>query len=122
MLGYVVDSGRELVETALVGRVLSPTALGHYRYGRKLATLPGAAVIEVFSYVLFPAFSRIAEDAVRFRTAFLRALAMIWCAACPLAGLLVASGSRCGRAARGAVARRRGARWWRWPASARAWP
>jgi O-antigen/teichoic acid export membrane protein len=92
VLGNMVDSGRELVETALVGRVLSPTALGHYRYGRKLATLPGVAVIEVFSYVLFPAFSRIAKDAERFRAVFLRALAMIWCAACPLAGLLVAIG------------------------------
>ena len=42
------------------GGELSPAALGHYRYGRRLATLPGTAIIEVFSYVLFPAFSRIA--------------------------------------------------------------
>lgn len=43
VLSGLVDRGRELVETALVGRLLQETALGHYRYGRRLATLPGTA-------------------------------------------------------------------------------
>jgi O-antigen/teichoic acid export membrane protein len=92
VLGAFVDKGRELAETALVGRQLSATALGHYRYGRKLATLPGVAVVEIFSYVLFPAFSRIAKDPVRFREVFLTALGLIWLVSCPLAGLLVVLG------------------------------
>ena len=92
VLSGLGDKLRELVESALVGRQLSPTALGYYRYGRRLATLPGVGVIEVFSYVLFPAFSRIAADPERFRETFLRALGLIWACSCPLAGLLVAIG------------------------------
>ena len=92
VLGGFVEKGREMAETALVGRQLSATALGFYRYGRKLATLPGVAVIEVFSYVLFPAFSRISKDPVKFRSVFLTALGLIWCVSCPLAGLLVVLG------------------------------
>ena len=92
VLSGLVDRGRELAETALVGRQLSQTALGHYRYGKRLATLPGTAVIEIFSYVLFPTFSRIGRDAVQFRATFLRMLELIWCASCPLAGLIVVIG------------------------------
>jgi PST family polysaccharide transporter len=92
VLSNVVERGRELAETAVVGRWLSATALGHYRYGRKLATLPGVAIVEVFSYVLLPAFSRIADDAERFRAVFLRTLSFLWCLACPLAGLMVVIG------------------------------
>ena len=42
--------------------------------------------------MLFPAFSRIAADAARFRETFLRALGLIWCSSVPVAGLLVALG------------------------------
>ncbi len=92
VLGAVVDKGRDVFETTVVGRALGATALGHYRYGRRLAALPGTAVIEVGSYVLFPAFSRIAGDAARLKSAFLRALRGLWCVAVPVAGLIVAVG------------------------------
>ena len=39
-----------------------------------LGALPEIAVIDVGSYVLFPAFSRLAGDRERFCSAFLRAL------------------------------------------------
>lgn len=92
VLGAVVDKGRDVVETAVVGSALSMTALGNYRYGRRLGALPGTAVIEVGSYVLFPAFSRIAGDATRLKAAFLRALRGLWCIAAPVAGFTVAVG------------------------------
>ena len=92
VLSNIVDRDREFLETALVGRYLSPAALGQYRYGRKLATLPGVAIVEVFSYVLLPAFSRLAGDSVRFREVFLRTLGLLWCLACTLAGLMIMIG------------------------------
>lgn len=86
------DRCRETIETVVVGRSLSTTALGHYRYGRRIAMIPGLAVVQVCAYVLFPAFSRISGDPDRFRRAFLRALGWIWFAATPVAALIIAIG------------------------------
>lgn len=83
---------RELIESVVVGRGMSTTSLGYYRYGRRIAMLPGDAVVEIASYVLFPAFSRIAGDPVRFKRGFLRALSAIWLVSAPMAALLVAIG------------------------------
>lgn len=83
---------REIIETVLVGRGLNNTALGYYKYGGRIAMLPGVAIVQVCSYVLFPAFSRIAGDPVRLRRAFLRSLQWIWFAAVPVSALLVAIG------------------------------
>lgn len=88
----LVDRFREVIDTAVVGRGLGEASLGHYRYGRRIAMLPGVAVVQVCSYVLFPAFSRIAGDPARLKAAFLRALGWIWFAAVPAAALLVALG------------------------------
>ncbi len=92
VLGTVVDKGRDVFETVVVGSALGTAALGNYRYGRRLAMVPSTVVIEVGSYVLFPAFSRIAGDAVRLKSAFLRALRALWCMAAPVAGFIIAVG------------------------------
>jgi O-antigen/teichoic acid export membrane protein len=92
LLGSAVERIRDAVELVVVGRVLNTASLGFYRYARRIALLPGTAVIQAGAFVLFPAFSRIADDPERLRQAFLRALTWIWLAALPLAGLLVASG------------------------------
>jgi len=78
-----VNRARDLFETSIVGGALSATALGHYRYRRRLCSVPEMAIIEVGTYVLFPAFCRIAGDPQRFRAAFLRALRVLWCLAMP---------------------------------------
>lgn len=83
---------REVIETALVGRRLDENALGQYRYGRRLAMLPGTAVVEIGAYVLLPAFARIAGDPERFRAGFRRALAAVWTVSALLAAVLVALG------------------------------
>jgi PST family polysaccharide transporter len=92
VIGALAERGRDVFETSVVGSVLNTTALGHYRYGRRIASLPDIAVIEVGSYVLFPAFARIVGDTERFRSAFLRALRVLWCLTIPLAGFIVAMG------------------------------
>ena len=88
----LISRARELLETAVVGGMLSATALGHYRYGRRLGALPEIAVIDVGSYVLFPAFSRLAGDRERFCSAFLRALQVLWCLMVPVACFIIAAG------------------------------
>ena len=92
LLGSVADRVRDGLELLVVGRALDTAALGFYRYARRIAVLPGVAVIQAGGFVLFPAFSRIADDPQRLTRAFLRALTWMWLAALPLAGLLVAAG------------------------------
>jgi len=88
----LVEQVRDTAEAVLVGRRLGEASLGHYRYGRRLGILPGLAVIEIGSYVLFPAFSRLAGEPERLKRAFLRALQWILAATVPMVALVVALG------------------------------
>lgn len=92
LIQTVVWQIREGGQTALVGRFLGEATLGHFRYGRRVGILPATAVQQMGSYVLFPAFSRMADDPQRRRRAFLRALRWLWFGAAPLAALMVALG------------------------------
>ena len=92
MLASIVERLRDVVELTVIGRALDTAALGFYRYGRRIATLPGSIVIQAGAFVLFPAFARIADDPARLKQAFLRALTWIWLAALPVAGVLIAVG------------------------------
>ena len=88
----VVEDMRDVVQSSLIGRRLGEAAAGQYRYGRRIGVLPGTAIIQVASYVLFPAFARIAADASRFHDGFLRSLRALWTAVVPLAAFLVVLG------------------------------
>lgn len=92
LAGALMDRAKETIDTVVVGRAFLPSTVGNYRYGRRLGTLPGTVIIEIGSYVLFPAFAHTASDPPRFRQAFLRALRALWFAAIPLAGMLIAFG------------------------------
>lgn len=81
-----------MFETVAVGRSLGEAPLGHYRYGKRLSMLPGVALVQVCSYVLFPAFARIAGEPERLRRAYLRSLGYVWFVAAPCAAVLVALG------------------------------
>lgn len=83
---------RESVQTALLGRGLGEAALGQYRYGKRLGDLPAQAVVQVGSFVILPAFSRMIAEPERLRRAFLRSLRVFWLAAVPLSGMLLAFG------------------------------
>lgn len=92
LIESVVDRAVEVVETVVVGNRSSTPTLGNYRYGRRLAFMPVMAIVQVCSYVLFPAFARISDDAERFRSGFLRALGWMWLAVVPLTGLIAVVG------------------------------
>ena len=86
ILSTMVEDVRDLVQQALIGRRLDIAAAGQYRYGRRIGNLPGQAIIQVASYVLFPAFARLAADIERFKHGFLRSLRMLWAGSTPVRG------------------------------------
>ncbi|MBL1074073.1 oligosaccharide flippase family protein [Nocardia sp. 2] len=83
-----------MIEAAVVGRGLDSAALGHYRYGQRIAQIPVRFIVEVGAFSLFPAFSRIAEDSDRSRLAqaYLRAIRLATVGAVALTGLVLALG------------------------------
>ena len=58
----------------LLGRFVSQSALGQYRYAARFGVLPHELVVNVASYVLMPAFSRLAPHEERFAAALRRSL------------------------------------------------
>lgn len=82
----------EQSDSIWLGRFLGTAPLGQYRYAFRLASTPYWALVAGASYVLFPAFSRIATDPVRFESAFLRSLRWMAFAAFPAAFLLLGVG------------------------------
>jgi O-antigen/teichoic acid export membrane protein len=69
----VIRVGEE-IPVFLLGRFTGVAALGQLRYGRRIASLPLAMIMAAASYVLFPAFARIATERERFHASVLRAL------------------------------------------------
>jgi len=92
LIQSVVWQVREAGQAALVGRFLGTASLGQFRYGRRVGLLPTQAVVQVGSYVLFPAFSRLADDPDRLKQAFLRSLRWLWLATTPVAAMILALG------------------------------
>ncbi|MEA2160624.1 MAG: hypothetical protein QOD66_3004 [Solirubrobacteraceae bacterium] len=70
--------------TGLVGRFIGPASLGQFRFALRLATQANDPVVAASGLVLFPAFSRISEDELRLRAAFLRALRFLSTVTLPL--------------------------------------
>ncbi|NNH70800.1 lipopolysaccharide biosynthesis protein [Nocardia uniformis] len=92
LIESTVDRAIETAEVALVGHRLQTSALGNYRNGRRLAFLPVMAIVQICSYVLFPAFSQISGEPERFRRGFLTALRWMWLAIVPASALLAVIG------------------------------
>ncbi|MFI6865288.1 lipopolysaccharide biosynthesis protein [Nocardia sp. NPDC050406] len=87
-----VERAVEAAEVFLVGHRLQTSALGNYRNGRRLAFLPVMAIIQICSYVLFPAFAQIAGEPERFARGFRTALTWVWLAVVPVSALLAVLG------------------------------
>ena len=73
--------------TLVLGRALGPASLGQFRYAGRLAGTPFGLLLACAAYVLFPAFSHIADDSPRLEGAFLRSLRWICVVSFP-AGLI----------------------------------
>ncbi|HYH61148.1 MAG TPA: oligosaccharide flippase family protein [Solirubrobacterales bacterium] len=64
----------EQADSLWLGRFLGTAALGQFRYAMRVASTPYWALVAGASFVLFPAFSRIATEPGRFEEAFMRSL------------------------------------------------
>jgi PST family polysaccharide transporter len=70
---FLSQSQRSVV-TALLGRFVAIDAVGQLRYAREMVGLSISTWVVSSSYVVFPAFARIAHESERFKSAFLRTL------------------------------------------------
>jgi PST family polysaccharide transporter len=78
--------------TIFVGRALGVAPLGQYQFAYRIAQRPFAALVNSVTFVLFPAFARIADDDARFRRAFLRSLRWLSAVAFPASFVLLPFG------------------------------
>lgn len=92
VLSFVGARLQQVVESVTVGRALSTTDLGYYRYATRISRIPVSAIIDVVANGLFPAFSRMAGDAERLRNSYVKALGSVTLFAVVVSGLLVTLG------------------------------
>jgi PST family polysaccharide transporter len=81
-----------MLQTALIGRLFGTDTLGQFRYGGRVIGSPLGALMNAGSYVLYPALSRISDDARRFERAFLRSVRLTCATAMPLSFVLLPLG------------------------------
>jgi len=62
------------IDDFFVGRMLGTVSLGIYQFSYRIANIPATNITNVLGKVLFPGFTKIADDAARLRNAFLRSL------------------------------------------------
>jgi O-antigen/teichoic acid export membrane protein len=75
-----------------VGRVMGLAPLGQYQLAYRIAARPFAALVNSVTFVLFPAFARIAEDTRRFQQALLRSLRWLSVVALPMSLIVLPLG------------------------------
>jgi len=75
-----------------LGRNVSPTAVGLYGAGSRLSNLPITGITHVAGQVIFPALSRLQNDADRFRLRFLESLRMVSMLTIPVCVTLISLG------------------------------
>ena len=83
-----------MANIALVGRVFGVAPLGQFRFGHRLAAQASTPIVVASAYVLFPAFSRIADDEERLRAAALRSFRILAVAVFPISLALVPLGAQ----------------------------
>ncbi|WP_237569193.1 lipopolysaccharide biosynthesis protein [Mycolicibacterium lacusdiani] len=81
-----------IAEAVIVGRSLGAAELGQYRYAQRIAQIPERIIVDVGAVALFPAFSRIAHDATRMRSGYLRALQWAMIGGAPLTAMMIVLG------------------------------
>ena len=78
--------------TIFVGRFLGAATLGQFQYTYRIAQRPLTALVSSVTYVVFPAFARIAEDPARFERGFMRTVRWLSVVAFPASFILLPLG------------------------------
>jgi PST family polysaccharide transporter len=73
----LISEGRAQGQSLIVGRLLGTASLGQLSYAWRMVAIPQGLVVRSVSYVLFPAFARIAADEERMRRSFLRSIRLV---------------------------------------------
>jgi len=76
------------VDSAVVGAILGPTALGLYQIAFNVSSWPVRSLSEAARRVSFAGFSRVADTSAALADGFCRALTLLMAAAVPICGLL----------------------------------
>jgi O-antigen/teichoic acid export membrane protein len=84
----LVRHGTSETGTIFVGRFLGTAPLGQFQYAYRVAQRPLAALVSSVTYVVFPAFARIADDEERFQVAFRRTIRWLSVVALPMSFIL----------------------------------
>ena len=77
-------------DDAIVGWLVSATALGYYQTAYRLSNAPATEISQVIGRVMFPAFSKVQNDVATLRQAYYRTLQMTMFIACPMAFGIIA--------------------------------
>jgi O-antigen/teichoic acid export membrane protein len=92
LAGSLIDHVALAANTLLLGRFLTPAALGQYRYAARLAFVPQELAITAGSYVLLPALARVATERERLERGVRRSLELLLAVVVPASLLLVPLG------------------------------
>lgn len=71
-----------------VGKILGATALGFYQMAYRISNMPATEITHVISQVTFPAYSKLQDDLVKLREAYLKVLQVTAFLSFPIAGLI----------------------------------
>ncbi len=82
ILIFLITQGDDI----FVGRMLGVTALGFYQMAYLLSNLPSTEITDVISRVTFPAYSKLQDDLMKIRDAYLKVLQVTAYVSIPLAG------------------------------------
>jgi Membrane protein involved in the export of O-antigen and teichoic acid len=70
--GNMLNYFRQNLDYIIIGRVMGAELLGYYTLAYTLAVFPAVKVIPVITRVIFPAFSLLQDDNVRFRKGYMK--------------------------------------------------
>lgn len=89
-LSSLVETLYTNLQGLIIGKLYSPTDLGHYSQARKLESVPTESLSQVVNQVSFPVFSAMQEDPARLLSAVRRNIKAITYLNFPLMALLIA--------------------------------
>jgi len=81
ILFFLLNEG----DDAVVGGVISATALGFYKYGYRIGNAPATEITKVIGDVMFSSFSKLQEDRHALRSAFVRTIRITAVLSVPIA-------------------------------------
>jgi len=80
----ILNLANNTADNVAIGRVLGATALGFYAVAFRLADFPNTVIAHIVGRVMFPIYSLLQDDLVRFRRAFIQNLQRIAVLALPV--------------------------------------